>query len=109
MGLESLLDVVSSSPWTYAAVLGVAAFDALVPLVPSETAVIAAGVLAAAGDLQIASSSPPEPPARTWATAARTGSGEAWAAGSTAASSAVKGPRADGPGPSEPSTATAGR
>src|SRR5918996_2651087 len=54
MGLESLLDVVSSSPWTYAAVLGVAAFDALVPLVPSETAVIAAGVLAAAGDLQIA-------------------------------------------------------
>jgi membrane protein DedA with SNARE-associated domain len=54
LGLESLLDVVSSSPWTYAGVLGVAAFDPLVPLVPSETAVIAAGVLAAAGDLQIA-------------------------------------------------------
>ena len=54
MGLESLLDLVSSSPWTYAAVLGVAALDAVVPLVPSETAVITAGVLAATGDLEIA-------------------------------------------------------
>jgi len=51
---ESLLDFVSASPWTYAAVLGVAAFDALIPVVPSETAVITAGVLAGAGDLQIA-------------------------------------------------------
>jgi membrane protein DedA with SNARE-associated domain len=54
VGFESLLDVVSSSPWTYAAVLGVAALDAVLPLVPSETAVIAAGVLAGAGDLEIA-------------------------------------------------------
>lgn len=54
MGFESLLDLVSSSPWTYAAVLGVAALDAVLPLVPSETAVITAGVLAATGDLEIA-------------------------------------------------------
>jgi membrane-associated protein len=50
---ESLLDLVSSSPWTYAVLLGVAATDALLPLVPSETAVISAGVLAGAGDLHL--------------------------------------------------------
>jgi membrane-associated protein len=54
VGFESVLDLVSSSPWTYAAVLGVAALDAVLPLVPSETAVITAGVLAATGDLEIA-------------------------------------------------------
>jgi membrane-associated protein len=54
VAFESLLDFISSSPWTYAAVLGVAAFDALIPVVPSETAVITAGVLAGAGDLEIA-------------------------------------------------------
>jgi membrane-associated protein len=51
--LESLADALSSSPWTYAVVLGFAAFDALLPFFPSETAAIAAGVLAAAGDLNI--------------------------------------------------------
>lgn len=51
MGLESLLDLISSSPWTYGAVLGVAALDAVLPVVPSETAVITAGVLAATGEL----------------------------------------------------------
>jgi membrane-associated protein len=51
--LESLLEALSSSPWTYALVLGFAAFDALVPVFPSESAAIAAGVLAAAGDLNI--------------------------------------------------------
>jgi membrane-associated protein len=53
MAIESLVDFVSASPWTYAAILAVAAFDALVPLVPSETTVISAGVLAGAGDLEI--------------------------------------------------------
>lgn len=53
MFLESLVDLVSSSPWTYAAVLAVAAVDALVPLVPSEATVISAGVLAGAGDLEL--------------------------------------------------------
>lgn len=51
--LESLVEAVSSSPWTYALVLGFAAFDALLPVFPSETAAIAAGVLAAAGELNI--------------------------------------------------------
>jgi len=52
--LESLTALVSASPWTYAVVLGLAAADALFPLFPSETAAIAAGVLAGAGDLSIA-------------------------------------------------------
>jgi membrane-associated protein len=51
--LESLTGVLSSSPWTYGLVLAFAALDALFPIFPSETAAIAAGVLAAAGDLNI--------------------------------------------------------
>jgi membrane-associated protein len=51
--MEALVDALSSSPWTYALVLAFAALDALVPVFPSETAAIAAGVLAAAGDLNI--------------------------------------------------------
>jgi membrane-associated protein len=51
--MEFLTDGLSSSPWTYAFVLSFAAFDALLPFFPSETAAIAAGVLAAAGDLNI--------------------------------------------------------
>jgi membrane-associated protein len=51
--VESLAEAVSSSPWTYGIILGFAAFDVLLPLIPSETAAIAAGVLAAAGDLNI--------------------------------------------------------
>lgn len=53
MDFDALLDLVSASPWTYAVILAVAALDALVPLVPSETTVISAGVLAGAGDLQL--------------------------------------------------------
>jgi membrane protein DedA with SNARE-associated domain len=52
--LEPLTELVSASPWTYALVLGVAAADALFPFFPSETAAIAAGVLAGAGELSIA-------------------------------------------------------
>jgi membrane-associated protein len=52
--LESLTQLISASPWTYGVVLGLAAADALFPLFPSETAAIAAGVLAGAGDLSIA-------------------------------------------------------
>jgi membrane-associated protein len=54
MLLESFIDLVSASPWTYAVILAVAAFDALVPVVPSEATVISAGVLAGAGDLDLA-------------------------------------------------------
>ena len=51
--LESLINLVSSSSWTYAVLLAVAALDAIIPLLPSETTAIAAGVLAAAGALSI--------------------------------------------------------
>lgn len=50
---DSLVDYVSGSPWTYAAVFAIAALDAVFPVVPSETAVITAGVIAAAGDLSL--------------------------------------------------------
>jgi len=52
--LDGLLDLASSSPWAYLAILAVAALDALVPLVPSEATVISAGVLAGTGELSIA-------------------------------------------------------
>jgi membrane-associated protein len=51
--LNSLVDLVSASPWTYAVILAIAAVDALIPLVPSEATVIAAGVLAGAGELEL--------------------------------------------------------
>lgn len=50
---HSIVNAVSGSPWTYGVVFGVAALDAFFPLVPSETTVIAAGVIAASGDLRI--------------------------------------------------------
>lgn len=49
----ALLELVTGSPWTYAAILAVAALDVAVPLVPSEATVISAGVLAGTGDLNI--------------------------------------------------------
>jgi membrane-associated protein len=49
--LESFTDYVSGSPWTYAFLFGVSALDVVFPVVPSETSVILAGVLAASGDL----------------------------------------------------------
>ena len=42
-----------TSDWAYAAIFAVAAIDAFFPLVPSETVVITAGVLAGAGDLTL--------------------------------------------------------
>ena len=50
----SLTNAISGSPWTYAIIFAIAFLDAFFPLVPSESAVITGGVLAAAGDLQIA-------------------------------------------------------
>lgn len=50
---ESLTDYVSGSPWTYLFLFGVAGLDVLFPLVPSETSVILAGVLASTGDLRV--------------------------------------------------------
>lgn len=45
--------VSSASGWTYGVVFLLCLLDALVPVVPSETAVITAGVVAAAGDLAL--------------------------------------------------------
>jgi membrane protein DedA with SNARE-associated domain len=50
---ESLTEYVSGSPWTYAFLFAIAALDVIVPLVPSETSVILAGVLASTGDLNL--------------------------------------------------------
>jgi membrane protein DedA with SNARE-associated domain len=50
---QSLLDAISSSQWTYGAVFLLAFLDAIIPIVPSETAAITAGVLSASGDLHI--------------------------------------------------------
>ena len=52
--LESFTDLVTGSYWTYGAILLVAALDAFFPIVPAETMVIAGGVLAASGDLELA-------------------------------------------------------
>jgi membrane-associated protein len=52
--LESLTDLVSSSPWTYAVIFAIAALDAVLPIVPSESTLIAAGVVAGVGDLHLA-------------------------------------------------------
>jgi membrane protein DedA with SNARE-associated domain len=46
--------VADASGWAYAIVFLLAFLDALVPIVPSETAVITAGVVAGAGDLTLA-------------------------------------------------------
>jgi membrane-associated protein len=50
---EWLTQEVSHSPLTYPVVFAAAGLDVLVPLIPSETIVITAGVLAAQGDLLI--------------------------------------------------------
>jgi membrane-associated protein len=48
---DRVTEYVSESPLTYGVLFLVSALDAFFPLVPSETAVIAAGTLAATGDL----------------------------------------------------------
>jgi membrane-associated protein len=51
--LESLTDFVSGSPLTYLVVGLLVAGDAIVPLFPGESAVVAAAVLAADGELMV--------------------------------------------------------
>lgn len=51
--LDQVIDLVSDSPWTYLLVLAAAGLDVLFPIIPGETTVIAAGVLAAAGGLRL--------------------------------------------------------
>jgi membrane protein DedA with SNARE-associated domain len=50
---DSIADSVSGSPWTYVLIAAVCAGDAVFPLLPSETIVIAAAVLATRGGLDI--------------------------------------------------------
>ena len=50
---NSLVDAIAGSGWAYGIVFLFALLDAVFPLVPSETAVITAGVLAANGKLSI--------------------------------------------------------
>ena len=50
---QVIVDWVSGSEWSYLIVLGVALLDAFIPVVPSETVAISAGVLAASGDLNV--------------------------------------------------------
>lgn len=47
--INSLIEAIMASPWAYVAIFLVSAIDAFFPVVPSETTVIAGGVLAAAG------------------------------------------------------------
>jgi membrane-associated protein len=49
--LDKATDYVSGSPWTYGVLFLVSMVDAFFPLVPSETAVVLAGTLAATHDL----------------------------------------------------------
>ncbi len=51
--LESLTDVVTGSPLTYLVVAGLVAGDAILPLFPGESSVVAAAVLAADGELVV--------------------------------------------------------
>jgi membrane-associated protein len=49
---DTLIDLLST-PWSYAVVLGIAALDAVIPVLPSETLAITAGVIAGLGDLSL--------------------------------------------------------
>lgn len=50
---DRLTELVSASAWTYLLVMALVAADAVVPLVPGETTVIAAALLAVSGDLSL--------------------------------------------------------
>jgi membrane-associated protein len=50
---DQLTDLVSGAWWSYLIVFAVSYLDAIVPLVPSETVVITAGVLSSTGDMEL--------------------------------------------------------
>jgi membrane protein DedA with SNARE-associated domain len=50
---DQLTELVSGAWWSYLLIFGVSYFDAIIPIVPSETMVVTAGVLAASGDASI--------------------------------------------------------
>jgi membrane-associated protein len=51
--LQGVIDLLTGSIWTYPLLLGICAGDAVVPLLPSETAVIVCGIQAARGQLSL--------------------------------------------------------
>src|SRR5205085_8498854 len=51
--LDSLVDLISDAWWTYLFLFTFALLDSVIPIIPSETAVIAAGVVAATGGLHV--------------------------------------------------------
>jgi membrane-associated protein len=50
---DRLTDLVSGAWWSYPIVFAVSYLDAIIPLVPSETTVVTAGVLASSGDMSL--------------------------------------------------------
>jgi membrane-associated protein len=50
---NQVVDQISGSGWSYVLIFAFAYLDALIPIVPSETAVITGGVLAGAGDMSL--------------------------------------------------------
>ncbi len=51
--LDSLIDLISDAWWTYPFLFVFALLDSVIPLIPSETAMIAAGVAASTGNLNV--------------------------------------------------------
>ena len=51
--LQSLVDLLTGSLWTYPLLFGICAGDALIPAFPSETALIVCGIQAARGQLSL--------------------------------------------------------
>ncbi len=51
--LQSLIELLTGSLWTYPLLLGICAGDALIPAFPSETALIVCGIQAARGELSL--------------------------------------------------------
>jgi membrane-associated protein len=50
---DNLIDVLTGSNWTYAILFGIVLGDAVLPLLPSETAAIVCGIQAARGHLSL--------------------------------------------------------
>jgi membrane-associated protein len=50
---DQFTELISGSPWSYAIIFAFAYLDALIPVVPSETSVVTAGVLAGAGEMNL--------------------------------------------------------
>jgi len=51
--LQSLIDLLTGSLWTYPILFGICVGDAIIPAFPSETAVIVSGIQAARGQLSL--------------------------------------------------------